>query len=45
MLGAVLTLLGGAMTLTHPLAQAKPYIDTVFGEPSLILGLALLAAA
>ncbi|MFI7598229.1 DUF981 family protein [Actinoplanes sp. NPDC049681] len=44
-LGVLLTGLGGAMTITHPLAEAKPYIDTVFGEPALLLGVLLLAAA
>ncbi|MEU7905328.1 DUF981 family protein [Actinoplanes sp. NPDC049118] len=44
-LGAVLTGLGFVMTVTHPLAPAKTYIDTIFGEPSLILGVLLLAAA
>jgi len=44
-LGVVLTGLGGAMTLTHPLAVAKPWIDTLFGEPCLLLGMLLLAAA
>ncbi|MFG1995210.1 DUF981 family protein [Actinoplanes sp. NPDC048988] len=44
-LGLVLTGLGGAMTITHPLAEAKPYIDTIFGEPALLLGVLLLAAA
>ncbi len=44
-LGVLLTSLGFVMTVTHPLAAVKPYIDTVFGEPSLMLGLILLAAA
>ena len=44
-LGVVLTGLGSAMTLTHPLAAAAEHIDTVFGEPSLLLGVLLLAAA
>jgi Protein of unknown function (DUF981) len=44
-LGLLLTGLGGAMTVTHPLAAAKPYIDTIFGEPALLLGVLLLAAA
>ncbi|WP_045740269.1 DUF981 family protein [Actinoplanes rectilineatus] len=44
-LGLLLTGLGGAMTATHPLAEAKPYIDTIFGEPALLLGVLLLAAA
>ncbi|MFI5496596.1 DUF981 family protein [Actinoplanes sp. NPDC051859] len=45
LLGTVLTGLGGVMTITHPLAPAKPYIDTIFGEPTLLLGVLLLAAA
>gem|GEM_PF-764067 len=44
-LGAVLTVLGGAMTLTHPLAAAAAHVDTLFGEPSLLLGVLLLATA
>ena len=44
-LGALLTSLGLVMTVTHPLAPAKHYIDTIFGEPSLMLGVILLAAA
>ncbi|OJF13749.1 DUF981 family protein [Couchioplanes caeruleus] len=44
-LGAILTGLGFVMTVWHPLAPAKDYIDTIFGEPSLILGVLLLAAA
>ena len=44
-LGILLTGLGFVMTVTHPLAPAKPYIDTIFGEPSLMLGVILLAAA
>ena len=44
-LGAVLTLLGFTMTVTHPLAAAAEHIDTLFGEPSLLLGALLLAAA
>ncbi|MFC3384383.1 DUF981 family protein [Couchioplanes caeruleus subsp. azureus] len=44
-LGALLTGLGFVMTISHPLAPAKPYIDTIFGEPSLMLGVILLAAA
>jgi uncharacterized membrane protein len=44
-LGLLLTGLGFTMTITHPLAQAKPYIDTIFGEPALMLGVLLLAAA
>ena len=44
-LGLLLTGLGFTMTVTHPLAEAKPYIDTVFGEPALMLGVLLLGAA
>ena len=44
-LGILLTGLGFTMTVTHPLAEAKPYIDTLFGEPALLLGVLLLAAA
>jgi hypothetical protein len=44
-LGLLLTGLGGTMTVTHPLAEAKPYIDTILGEPALLLGVLLLAAA
>jgi hypothetical protein len=44
-LGVLLTGLGFAMTVTHPLAEAKPYIDTIFGEPALLLGVLLLGAA
>jgi hypothetical protein len=44
-LGLLLTGLGFTMTITHPLAEAKPYIDTIFGEPALMLGILLLAAA
>ena len=44
-LGAVLTVLGYTMTVTHPLAAAAEHIDTLFGEPSLLLGVLLLAAA
>lgn len=44
-LGTILTSLGFVMTVTHPLAAAKDYIDTIFGEPSLLLGVFLLAAA
>jgi len=43
-LGFVLTVLGGMMTLTWPLT-AKPYINTPFGEPSFLLGVILLATA
>jgi hypothetical protein len=44
-LGLILTSLGLTMTITHPLAEAKPYIDTIFGEPALLLGVLLLGAA
>jgi len=44
-LGVVLTALGLVMTVTHPLAAAAEHIDTLFGEPSLLLGVVLLAAA
>ena len=44
-LGLLLTGLGFTMTITHPLAEVKPYIDTIFGEPALMLGVLLLAAA
>ncbi|MFV2021701.1 DUF981 family protein [Micromonospora sp. LOL_023] len=44
-LGTILTLLGFIMTIAHPLSRAKPYIDSVFGEPCLLLGIVLLAAA
>jgi hypothetical protein len=44
-LGLLLTGLAGAETITHPLAEAKPYIDTIFGEPALLLGVLLLGAA
>ncbi|MEU7906417.1 DUF981 family protein [Actinoplanes sp. NPDC049118] len=44
-LGLLLTGLGFTMTVTHPLAEAKPYIDTLFGEPALLLGVLLLGAA
>ncbi|MFF5085348.1 DUF981 family protein [Actinoplanes sp. NPDC000266] len=43
-LGAVLTALAFTATITHPLAAAKPYLDTLFAEPSLLLGVLLLAA-
>ncbi|MEV4705454.1 DUF981 family protein [Actinoplanes sp. NPDC049316] len=45
LLGTILTSLGFVMTVWHPLAPAKDYIDTIFGEPTLILGVLLLAAA
>jgi len=44
-LGVVLSSLGFVMTVTHPLAAAAEHIDTLFGEPSLLLGVLLLAAA
>lgn len=44
-LGGILTVLGLVMTVTHPLAVAVPWVDTLFGEPCLMLGLLLLAAA
>lgn len=43
-LGALLTGLGGAMSVTHPLT-ANPPVNIVFGEPCLWLGVMLLAAA
>lgn len=43
-LGAVLTLLGGLMSTTWPLT-VNPPINIMFGEPTLLLGLLLLAAA
>ncbi|MFI5495587.1 DUF981 family protein [Actinoplanes sp. NPDC051859] len=45
MLGAICTSLGFVMTVWHPLAPAKDYIDSIFGEPTLMLGVLLLAAA
>lgn len=44
LLGVLLTGLGGAMSVTHPLV-ANPPINIAFGEPCLWLGLMLLAAA
>ena len=44
-IGLLLTGLGFTMTITHPLAEAKPYTDTIFGEPALLLSMLLLAAA
>ncbi|WP_326558854.1 DUF981 family protein [Micromonospora sp. NBC_01796] len=44
-LGFVLTSLGFVTTVWHPSAPAKDYIDTIFGEPTLLLGVILLAAA
>ncbi|MBU8857809.1 MULTISPECIES: DUF981 family protein [unclassified Micromonospora] len=43
-LGALLTGLGGAMSLTHPLT-ANPPVNIAFGEPCLWLGVMLLAGA
>ncbi|WP_433531340.1 DUF981 family protein [Micromonospora sp. CA-263727] len=42
-LGIILTGLGGAMTLTHPLT-ASPPVNIIFGEPCLWLGVLLLAS-
>ncbi|MEV0396523.1 DUF981 family protein [Polymorphospora rubra] len=44
-LGVLVTVLAGAMTLTHPLAPARPHVDMLFGGPSFVLGVLLLAAA
>jgi hypothetical protein len=44
-LGLVLFPLSLVMTVAHPLHVAKSYIDTIFGEPSLVLGALLLASA
>lgn len=44
-LGVVLTSLGFVSTVWHPLAVEKDYIDSIFGEPTLLLGVTLLAAA
>jgi hypothetical protein len=43
-LGVILTFLGALMTVTWPL-NANPPINIMFGEPTLVLGLLLLAAA
>lgn len=43
-LGVILTFLSGHMTVTWPL-NANPPINIMFGEPTLVLGLLLLAAA
>lgn len=43
-LGMLLTGLGAAMSVTHPLT-ANPPLNIVFGEPCLWLGIMLLAAA
>ena len=44
-LGILLTGLGSVMTVTHPVAPAKPYITNILGDSSLMLGVILLAAA
>src|ERR1700754_1175985 len=44
-LGIVLFPLTLIMSVTHPLTPAKPYIDTLFAEPTLILAAVLLASA
>jgi len=44
-LGLILTLTGLHMTLTWPLAKYFPFDNIVFGEPSLALGVLLLAFA
>ena len=44
-LGFILTLTGGHMTLTWPLAAYFPFDNIIFGEPSLGFGVLLLAAA
>lgn len=44
--GFLLTLLGGAMTLTWPLSKVGfPFDDIIFGEPSLAFGVLMLAGA
>ncbi|WP_281281446.1 DUF981 family protein [Paenibacillus dokdonensis] len=44
--GFILTLLGGAMTLTWPLSKVGfPFDDIIFGEPSLAFGVLLLAGS
>lgn len=43
-LGMILAVLGGLMAVTWPL-NAKPQANILFGEPTLFLGLLLLAAA
>ncbi|WP_396888550.1 DUF981 family protein [Micromonospora craniellae] len=43
MLGVILTGLGGAMSVTHPLT-ANPPVNILFGEPCLWLGVLLLGA-
>ncbi|WP_431976048.1 DUF981 family protein [Micromonospora haikouensis] len=44
-LGGILAPLGLVMTVWHPLAVAAAHVDTLFGEPCLMLGVVLLAAA
>tara|TARA_B100000378_G_scaffold71055_1_gene54336 strand:+ start:12 stop:722 length:711 start_codon:yes stop_codon:yes gene_type:complete len=44
-LGAILTITGAHMTLTWPFAAYFPFDNIIFGEPSLALGVLLLAAA
>ncbi|WP_080872714.1 DUF981 family protein [Oceanobacillus timonensis] len=45
-LGFILTLTGGHMSLTWPLAQIGfPFDDIIFGEPALAFGVLLLAAS
>ncbi|WP_199515718.1 DUF981 family protein [Nucisporomicrobium flavum] len=44
-LGILLTGLSFAMIFSHPHAEATPYVDTIFDEPALLLGVLLLAAA
>ena len=44
-LGSILTLLGAHMTLTWPLSGPTAFDNIVFGEPSLALGVMLLAGA
>lgn len=44
-LGAILFPLGLIMSVVQPLSAAKPWIDALFGQPSLMLGVLLLAAA
>lgn len=44
-LGFILTLTGGHMTLTWPFAKYFPFDNIIFGETSLAFGVLLLAAA
>ena len=44
-LGFILTLLGGVMTLTWPLSGPTAFDNIAFGEPSLALGVILLAGS